>query len=137
MPLAWGERKRLIRLTGLADELLNATRIPRDQDGFQALDAEINALVDEVHGVLRDSDGKLADEFERIVARTPEARPPDLRAAALAGWLRAEIHVESLDEARAQTREPDNAGRRKLTIGFRQRSRVATSSPPARSDKSS
>jgi hypothetical protein len=44
MALAWGERKRLMRITGLADELLNATRIPRDQAGFQALDGEIDAL---------------------------------------------------------------------------------------------
>jgi hypothetical protein len=127
MSLAWGERKRLMRLTGLADELLNATRIRRDQDDVQALDGEIDALMGEVHALLGDSDAKLAAEFDRIVARSDDTRPPDLRAAALAGWLRAEIHVESLDEARIQMGVTDGPPRRKLTIGFRSKSRV---SPP-------
>jgi hypothetical protein len=134
MSLAWGERKRLMRLTGLADELLNSTRIPRDQAGAEALDAEIDAVVGEVHAVLRDSDSKLSDEFERIVARADEMRPPDLRAAALAGWLRAEIHIESLDEARVQMGVSDGAPRRKLTIGFRSRSRGSSTPGPSVSD---
>ena len=125
MGLAWGERKRLMRLTGLADELLNATRVPRDQAGFEALESELDALVREVHGVLGESDAKLAAEFDRIVARPDEARPPDLRAATLAGWLRAEIHVESLEEARAQAGVTDGPQRRRLTIGFRSRSQAA------------
>jgi len=131
MSLAWGERKRLMRITGLADELLNATRIPRDQAGFQALDGEIDALMGEVHALLSDSDGKLAAEFDRMVVRSDDVRPPDLRAAALAGWLRAEIHVESLDEARTQMGVTEGEPRRKLTIGFRARSR--TSGPPSKS----
>jgi len=124
MSLAWGERKRLMRITGLADELLNATRIPRDQESFQALNGEIDALMGEVHALLSDSDAKLAAEFERMVLRSDEVRPPDLRAAALAGWLRAEIHVESLDEARTQMGVTDEEPRRKLTLGFRTRSRT-------------
>jgi hypothetical protein len=128
MSLAWGERKRLMRITGLADELLNATRIPRDQEGFQALHGEIDALMGEVHALLSDSDAKLAAEFERMVARSDDLRPPDLRAAALAGWLRAEIHVESLDEARIQMGVTEGEPRKKLTLGFRTRSR--TSPPP-------
>ena len=134
MSLAWGERKRLMRITGLADELLNATRIPRDQSGFQALDGEIDALMGEVHALLGDSEAKLAAEFDRMVVRSDEVRPPDLRAAALAGWLRAEIHVESLDEARTQMGVTDGEPRRKLTIGFRSRSR--TSAPPSESTTS-
>jgi hypothetical protein len=128
MGLAWGERKKLMRITGLADELLNATRLPRDQASFQALDGEINALMGEVHALLTDSDPKLAAEFEKMVVRSDELRPPDLRAAALAGWLRAEIHVESLDEARIQMGVTDDEPRRKLTLGFRTRSR--TMPPP-------
>ena len=102
-----------------------ATRIPRDQAGAEALHGEIDALVGEVHGLLNESDASLAAEFGRIVARADEARPPDLRAAALAGWLRAEIHVETLDEARAQAGMTDGPARRKLTIGFRSRTQVA------------
>jgi hypothetical protein len=124
MSLAWGERKRLMRLTGLADELLNATRIPRDQAGFEALDGEIDALLGEVRALLDESDAKLAAEFDRVVVRSDDARPPDLRAAALAGWLRAEMHVETLDEARTQAGVGDEPPRRKLTIGFRSRSQV-------------
>ena len=124
-----------MRLTGLADELLNSTRMPRDQAGAQALDNEIDAVVGEVHAVLRDSDAKLSAEFERIVARADESRPPDLRAAALAGWLRAEIHIESLDEARVQMGVADGEPqRRKLTIGFRSRSRGSSTSGPNVSD---
>ena len=121
MSLTWGERKRLMRLTGLADELLNSTRIGRDEAGALALDAELDAVMSEVHAVLRESDSKLSDEFERIVVRVDQARPPDVRAAALAGWLRAEVHIESLDEARTQMGVDDGSLRRKLTIGFRLR----------------
>ena len=130
MSLAWGERKRLLRITGLADELLNATRIPRDAAGSQALDREIDSLMSEAHALLADSDARLASEFERIVIRSDEARPPDLRAAALAGWLRAEIHVENLDEARAQMGVTDGGARRKLTFGFRSRTSPHSSIPP-------
>ena len=132
MSLAWGERKLLMRFTGLADELLNATRIPRDETGFHALDSEIDALTAEVHALLSESDAKLATEFERVVVRSDEARPPDLRAAALAGWLRAEVHVETLDDALAQMGIPEGTPRRKLTIGFRTRSRA--SPPPVSGD---
>jgi hypothetical protein len=125
MGLAWGERKRLMRLTGLADELLNATRIPRDPAGFQALDTEIDALVAEVRTVLDDCDARLSEEFQRVVVRPEEPRPPDLRAATLAGWLRAEVHVENLEEARTQMGVTDQEQKRRLTIGFRSRSQVA------------
>jgi hypothetical protein len=118
-----------MRLTGLADELLNATRMPRDQAGFEAMEGEIDALIGEVHSLLGESDASLAAEFDRVVARRDEPRPPDLRAAALAGWLRAEIHVESLDEARIQAGVGDGPPRRKLTIGFRSRSQTAP--PPS------
>lgn len=114
-----------MRLTGLADELLNATRIPRDPAGFQALDAEIDSLISEVSSVLDDCDARLADEFQRVVIRPDDARPPDLRAAALAGWLRAEVHVENLEEARTQMGVSDQEQKRRLTIGFRSRSQVA------------
>ena len=132
MALAWGERKRLMRLTGLSDELLNATRIPRDQAGLEALGVELDSIVGEVGELLADADGRLAAEFERVVVRRDEPRPPDLRAAALAGWLRAELAVESLDEARSQQEEQLDSLRRKLTIGFRSRSR--TGLPPAGRD---
>jgi hypothetical protein len=125
MGLAWGERKRLMRLTGLADELLNATRMPRDPAGAQALETELDSLVSEVQAVLQDSDARLADEFLRVVVRSEEPRPPDLRAASLAGWLRAEVHVENLEEARAQMGVSDQEPKRRLTIGFRSRSQVA------------
>lgn len=129
MALAWGERKRLIRLTGIADELLNATRIPRDESDLEAVDNEIDAVVEEICAVLSDADATLADEFRRVVVvRADDGRPPDLRAGAVAGWLRAEIYVEELDEQRVQAGKVDTPPRRKLTIGFRTKSMVA--SPP-------
>lgn len=129
MALAWGERKRLIRLTGLADELLNATRIPRDERGLRALHDEIDAVVGEISDLLGESDALLADEFQRVVVvRSEDGRPPDLRAAAVAGWLRAQVYVEELDEKRAQLGMEETPSRRKLTIGFRSKSMVA--SPP-------
>jgi len=118
-----------MRLTGLADELLNATRMSRDEPGFRALEGEIDGLMGEVHALLSESDSQLAAEFDRVVARSGDARPPDLRAAALAGWLRAEIHVEALDESRGQMGVTEGPARRKLTIGFRSRSQVAPPQP--------
>jgi hypothetical protein len=130
MALAWGERKRLMRLTALADELLTATRIPRDPGGHEALGSELDSVVGEVRELLGDADARLAGEFDRVVARADEPRPPDVRAAALAGWLRGVIAVESLDEARAQHEEQQGSFRRKLTIGFGGRSRT-TAPPPS------
>jgi hypothetical protein len=43
----------------------------------------------------------------------------------LAGWLRAEVHVENLEEARTQMGVSDQEQKRRLTIGFRSRSQVA------------
>ncbi len=43
--LAWGERKQLMRLTGLPDEILNATRMSRDETGLPALEGEIDGLM--------------------------------------------------------------------------------------------
>jgi hypothetical protein len=131
MALAWGERKRLIRLTGFADELLTATRIPRDEGGIQALHDEIDAVTQEISELLEDSDATLAGEFRRVVVERPQdGRPPDLRAAAVAGWLRAQVYVEELDEKRAALGITEEPPRRKLTIGFRSKSIVAPT-PPA------
>ena len=94
------------------------------------MEGEIDVVMGEVSALLSESDAKLAQEFGRVVVRPDDVRPPDLRAAALAGWLRAEIHVESLDEARAQAGITDGPARRKLTIGFRSRSQVV---PPPNS----
>ena len=124
MALAWGERKRLMRLSELAEELLAATRTPR-QDDWPAVAGELDALASEVRTLLSESDGRLTAEFDRIVLRPGDDRPLDLRAASLAGWLRAEIQVENLDEARAHHGLATEESRRRLTIGFRGRSRVS------------
>ena len=87
MALAWGERKRLMRLTGLSDELLNATRIPRDQAGLEALGSELDSVVGEVRELLGDADARLAGEFDRVVARADEPRPPmSVRLRSRAGF---------------------------------------------------
>lgn len=129
MALTWGERKRLMRLTGLAEEVLTATRMGRDEAGTRAVASEVDVLMGETAALLRESDRLLADEFERVVVRADDLRPPDVRAAALVGWLRAQVHVESLDEAREQMGMTDNGSlKRKLTVGFRAARRRSLSS---------
>jgi len=129
MALTWGERKRLMRLTGLAEEVLTATRMGRDEAGARAVASEVDVLMGETAALLRESDRMLADEFERVVVRADDPRPPDVRAAALVGWLRAQVHVESLDEAREQMGMTDNGSlKRKLTVGFRAARRRSLSS---------
>ena len=114
-----------MRLSELAEEVLVATRLPRAED-HSGVDAELEAVAGEVQSLLAESDGRLASEFERIVLRRAADRPLDLRAASLAGWLRAEIQVEQLEEARAMAGLPKEEARRRLTVGFRGRSRQST-----------
>lgn len=115
-----------MRLSELAEEVLGAARMPRPDD-WHAVEAELDALAGEARALLGESDARLAAEFDRIVLRQAADRPLDLRAASLAGWLRAEIQTENLDEARALAGLSQADARRRLTIGFRSRTRtVAT-----------
>jgi hypothetical protein len=127
MALAWGERKRLMRLSELAEEVLQATRMPRAEEG--GIEAELDALTGEVKALLVDADARLAAEFERIVMRPEPDRPLDLRAASLAGWLRAEVQTENLDEARAIAGLSEEDAKRRLTIGFRTGTRAGSRGP--------
>lgn len=125
MPLLWDATTKLIRLQGVAEELLASARGTSDPRVAEAVDAQLGAIVQETHTVLALSDDSLAAEFERMVRRIPaESVPPELRAAALVGWLRAELNVNTLEHQRAAVmhREAEEPVRRKHTIGFKIRS---------------
>ena len=93
------------------------------------LSHQINGLADEVQLVLTEEQSPLADELGRIVADSADS-PAELRAATLAGWLKAALAVEAAEEKRPEPASVPEAIRRKLTIGFKAR-------PPARGEASS
>jgi hypothetical protein len=124
VPLAWDERKRLLRITGLAEELLGVAASGH-ANARTGLDEQVAFLVREVHGVLATSDAATADEFERLVARGPEADvAAELRAAALVGWVKAELATESMEESREEEAASQPEPRRKQTVGFKIRSPI-------------
>lgn len=122
--LSWDERKRLLRIAGLGEELLGVAQASRV--GTPAgLNEQVAFLMNEVHGVLSSSDQEAADEFERIVLRGPRMDlAAELRVGALVGWLKAELAAESIEESRQGQAESPSARRRKQTVGFKIRSPI-------------
>jgi hypothetical protein len=132
MALEWDDRKRLLRMHGIADELLTSARAGAPAGG--ALDRQLDTVAQEVHMLLLDTDGPAADEFERLVLHgAGDDSPPDVRAAALVGWLKAGLAGESM-EAQLQADEKQRSAQkpvgRKQSIGFKIRSPVTREKAP-------
>ena len=113
---------RLLRVGGVAEELLAHARAGRATEIEGAFADLVAALADEVQAVVGESDTLIAEEFERVVVGSGDA-PAELRAAALVGWLNAELAAESLTEQRAGSDSAEHP-RRRQTIGFKFRSPV-------------
>ena len=124
MPITFDDRKRLLRLHGIADELLSSARVAKEQQALDAVSAELDVLAAQVHEVLETADAELASEFQQVVVQpirnVPEA---DVRAAVLAGWLKAGLAAEAIDAQRQEQALP-----RKHSIGFRIRSALTRDS---------
>jgi hypothetical protein len=135
MALEWDDRKRLLRMHGIADELLTSARANVGAGSAKgALDRQLDTVAQEVHMLLLDTDGSAADEFERVVVQgAGDESPPEVRAAALVGWLKAGLAGETI-EAQQQTDEKQrNAQKpvgRKQSIGFKIRSPVTREKVP-------
>jgi hypothetical protein len=115
-------RDRLHRLTGMADELLGVAR--RGQ-GDDAIRGELEFLMSEVRLTLALDDADAAAEFEHVVVGPKrEAAPPEVKAAELAGWLKAALAVEAQSAQRA-AQPAAEPRRRRQTLGFRLRSPIA------------
>lgn len=129
MALEWEDRKRLLRMHGIADELLTSARAGVGAASARdAVDRQLDAVAQEVHLVLLDTDGPAADEFERVVLQGGgDDSPPEVRAAAIVGWLKAGLAGETM-EAQLQTEEKQRSAQkpvgRKQSIGFKIRSPV-------------
>jgi hypothetical protein len=122
--LAWDERKRLLRLAGVAEELLSVAEASGHEAARAGLPGQLAFLMNEVQEVLA-SDPVAAEEFERLVVRGPGAEvPTELRAAALVGWLKAELAAESIEESRDEQAASRPPSRRKQTVGFKIRSPI-------------
>ena len=118
MPLSWDARMRLLRLGGVAEELLASARAGREPE--TAFAERIDALTDEVRVAVGDWDPLLEEELERMLGSSDAAA--DLRAAVLVGWLKAGLAAELLNEQRGAAAALP--ARRKQTIGFKIRSPV-------------
>jgi hypothetical protein len=112
---------RLLRVGGVAEELLAHARGGHATEIEAAFADHVCALADEVQAVVCESDPLMAEEFERVIGRGDA--PADLRAAALVGWLNAVLSAESLTDQRAGSDSAEHL-RRKQTIGFKLRSPV-------------
>jgi hypothetical protein len=135
MALEWDDRKRLLRMHGIADELLTSARAGAGAAPARAaLDHQLDTVAQEVHMVLLDTDGPAADEFERVVLQgAGDDSAPEVRAAALVGWLKAGLAGETM-EAQQQTEEKQRSTQkpvgRKQSIGFKIRSPVTREKAP-------
>jgi len=105
MPLSPDDLKQLIRMKGIADELLTSIRsgppgAGTHLFGADALAQAIGAVIDQVTEMLDESDAtELAEEFREAVLN-PESAPVRVHAsaAALAGWLAGTIAAESFEQ---------------------------------------
>ena len=135
MALEWDDRKRLLRMHGIADELLTSARAGTGAGNAKgAFDRQLDTVAQEVHMLLLDTDGPAADEFERVVLQGGgDEPPPEVRAAALVGWLKAGLAGEAL-EAQQQAEETQRSAQkpvgRKQSIGFKIRSPVTREKAP-------
>src|SRR5687767_12150549 len=128
MAVSFDDRKRLLRLHGIADELLASARSANDEKAAGAVAAQLDVLAGEIHEVLTRSDKELAEEFDRVVIDAVKDLPEaDVRAAVIAGWLKAGLAAEAADAQRSAQAAPT-----KHSIGFRIRSPITREPPDER-----
>jgi hypothetical protein len=127
--LSWEARTRLHRLTGMADELLTTAR----RTGDEEVQRELDFLMGEVRMTLALDDPDAAAEFEHVVVGPKRGeRAAEVRAAELAGWLKAALAVEAMSAQRAaQEATAPPPLRRKQTLGFKLRSPITRDSAEA------
>jgi hypothetical protein len=91
--------KRLIRLQGVADELLGAARRADDPAEETSVGEHLDAVMKEVLELLQEADPEMADEFRQtVVEGGTGAGSVDPRAATLIGWLKGAVAAESLEQ---------------------------------------
>ena len=125
MALSWSDAKRLVRLNGLATELLMSARATTESDVSAGIDRQLVAVATEVHAVLADSEPDTAGEFRRMILdNQADQLPPEVRAASMTGWLNAALASESLEQKVRQELRVEASRPRKQTLGFHIRSPV-------------
>jgi hypothetical protein len=117
MALPWESAKKLMRLQGMSEELLASARAADDSTADSSIRAALESLAREIQVVLETTDPTLAAEFERLIVGT-SGDPPlaAVQGAVIAGWLRAALGAEALDEKRAAAAPPAEPRSRKHRI---------------------
>lgn len=125
MALSWSDAKRLLRLNGLATELLTSSRSTHERDVSAGIDRQLVAVAHEVYAVLELAEPETAGEFRRMILEAQaDQLPPEVRAASMTGWLNAALATESLEQKVRQELRVEASRPRKQTLGFHIRSPV-------------
>ncbi len=127
MPLSWDDSKHLLRMLGVAEELVASTPATSSVPSGDGFNAQLEALMQETHTHLVSDDEELAREFDRLVGCwMKESVPLELGAAALLGWLKAYAGTESYVEKQRNVAQAASAAcrDREQTIGFKIRSPI-------------
>ena len=131
MALSWADAKRLVRLNGLAGELLTSARSTTDGDVSEGIDRQLVAVAREVHAVFAEAEPDTADEFRRMILESESDQlPPEVRAASMTGWLNAALATESLEQKARQEVASEENRPREQTIGFKIRSPLTRAEAP-------
>ncbi len=131
--LPWETTKRLLRLQGVADELL-ATARAGTADSPEALAFQVDSVIGEVRSLLAEHDAALAGEFERMVARADRRVDAGRRACCGSRRLAASGAERRVAGSAARgSRASTEARRRKQTIGFKIRSPITREQEPEQS----
>jgi hypothetical protein len=119
MALSWSDAKRLVRLNGLATELLTSARSTTESDVGAGIERQLVAVAGEVHAVLAEAEPQTASEFRRMILDNQTGQlPPEVLAASMTGWLSAALATESLEQKVRQELRVEASRPRKQTLGF-------------------
>lgn len=121
MPLNWEQTKSLVRIQGLIADMLSGLDSRRNNAPLRAADRALDAVVEEVLGILDAGEPQTADEFRRLHDGLGSGfASVQARGGAILGWLKGAVEAETLqrrmaEEARAYGEARARAERR---VGF-------------------
>lgn len=103
MPLNWEQTKSLLRIQGLITEMLAGLDNRRNNAPQRAAGRALEAVIEEILGILDASEPETADEFRRLRDGLGSGfASVQARGGAILGWLKNAVEAETLERRIAE-----------------------------------